>query len=59
MKSKDISINRQAKNEPVNYNSNNENVVNVDPNIGKQDGTSSYPFYAPPGEDHQPRITSN
>ena len=59
MNNKNISIHNQTNHDPVNYNVDNKNVVNVDPNIGKQDGTSNYPFYTPPGEDHQPRITSN
>lgn len=59
MNNKETSMNKQIKNKPVNYNVENKDAILVDSNIGKQDGTSSYPFYTPPGEDHQPRITSN
>lgn len=59
MNNKEISINKQTNKITTNYNSDHKNVVYEDPNIGEQDGTSNFPFYTPPGEDHQPRITSN
>lgn len=59
MNNKETSSKNQEKGDVVNCNVDNENAPYIDANIGKQDGTSNYPFYTPPGEGPKPRITSN
>ena len=59
MNKKETASKKEIKYDTKNSNTSGEKSIYVDPNIGRQDGTSSYPFYTPPGEGPQPRITSN
>lgn len=60
MNNKVKSSNKQASSNTADKNNSNTNVTYQDDRSRTTlDGTSNNPFYTPPGEGPEPRITSN